>query len=468
MDKYNDIEEKVMLNKLKALGSAWQSHPAVKTPEENPGSLQHFDPLKEDIKTMGVMSHISANGLIVTNFKLLSRIVIFIKKTIRRCLKWYIDPVCLQQSNFNNLLLSYNIKLTSVLEQHDKEVLLQKTGLDNQKDQLEIQKNELGVQKDQLEIQKEQLEIQKTQLETQKDLLEIQKNELEKQKNEIAIQKNELEIRKNELEIHKNEFNTLSRELSFANKQIIQLTERINSINSDVFTKKEDNFWLSREVFAQSGEDVIVEYILMVLGFQVKECRYLDLGANHAKELSNTYSLYRKGARGVLVEANPALIPELKFYRHEDIIVNKCIASEDGIKIPLYLVNGDGLVSTSKESVEKALSINNNLKMEGIVEIEGININTLLDKYFVQGPELLSVDIEDDSLEALQAMDWEKFRPLIVIVEMIEYSTTLSVGYKNKEIQQFMEEKGYVEYAFTGINSIYLDSERTTGNNTPQ
>ena len=57
-------------------------------------------------------------------------------------------------------------------------------------------------------------------------------------------------------------------------------------------------------------------------------------------------------------------------------------------------------------------------------------------------------------------MDWERFRPLIVIVEMIEYSTELSVGYKDKEIQQFMETQGYIEYAFTGINSIYLDRRK--------
>ena len=49
---------------------------------------------------------------------------------------------------------------------------------------------------------------------------------------------------------------------------------------------------------------------------------------------------------------------------------------------------------------------------------------------------------------------------------MIPYSKQLVAGQKNQEILRFMQEKGYVEYAFTGINSIFLDMkfyEKVTG-----
>lgn len=65
------------------------------------------------------------------------------------------------------------------------------------------------------------------------------------------------------------------------------------------------------------------------IGIDLKKVRYLDLGANHAKELSNSYAYYENGASGVLVEANPELIDELKEIRPRDIIVNKAIAFED-------------------------------------------------------------------------------------------------------------------------------------------
>jgi hypothetical protein len=43
---------------------------------------------------------------------------------------------------------------------------------------------------------------------------------------------------------------------------------------------------------------------------------------------------------------------------------------------------------------------------------------------------------------------------------MIEYSKELTVGGKNQEIIGFMKSAGYEEFAFTGINSIFIDSRR--------
>ena len=40
---------------------------------------------------------------------------------------------------------------------------------------------------------------------------------------------------------------------------------------------------------------------------------------------------------------------------------------------------------------------------------------------------------------------------------MIPYSKKLSVGIKNQELLNFMQSKNYLEYAFTGINSIFID-----------
>ena len=70
----------------------------------------------------------------------------------------------------------------------------------------------------------------------------------------------------------------------------------------------EETFWI-KTTFSQAGEDSILLYVLRVLGVNICKARYLDLGANHARELSNTYALYQRGMRGVLVEANPVEAP---------------------------------------------------------------------------------------------------------------------------------------------------------------
>jgi hypothetical protein len=43
---------------------------------------------------------------------------------------------------------------------------------------------------------------------------------------------------------------------------------------------------------------------------------------------------------------------------------------------------------------------------------------------------------------------------------MIGYKNGLTVGEKDQEIMGFMKSSGYEEFAFTGINSIFIDSRR--------
>ena len=62
--------------------------------------------------------------------------------------------------------------------------------------------------------------------------------------------------------------------------------------------------------YAEAGEDVIVAGILD--RFHMARITYLDVGAFLPIYNNNTYLFYQKGMRGVLVEPNIDLIPELK------------------------------------------------------------------------------------------------------------------------------------------------------------
>ena len=49
---------------------------------------------------------------------------------------------------------------------------------------------------------------------------------------------------------------------------------------------------------------------------------------------------------------------------------------------------------------------------------------------------------------------------MIMIIEMIPYSKELVRGQKDTELLEYVKSKGYDEYAFTGINSIFIDRSR--------
>jgi hypothetical protein len=76
-------------------------------------------------------------------------------------------------------------------------------------------------------------------------------------------------------------------------------------------------------------------------------------------------------------------------------------------------------------------------------------------------PLLMNIDVEGMEMEILRSIDFTKYRPMVLVLEMIPYSKKLPVGQKNQEILAFLQEKGYTEYAFTGINSIFLDTNAT-------
>lgn len=277
----------------------------------------------------------------------------------------------------------------------------------------------------------------------------------------FAIQ---MEENKKQAEEYKKQWEELRQMIKEEREKMDEKYEReMNGIKGNVKElqgKSDAAFWNKRTT-SQAGEDGIIAYVLRVLGIQLQEEKYLDLGANHAQELSNTFTLYENGMRGVLVEANPSLIPELEFMRKGDIILNRCISMRSNEILPFYVLNGDGLSSPDIEAVNEALAENPALKIEKTIEIESITVNEILEQYFMDKPPVvLNVDIEGMEKEIIASIDFERFAPFMIVVERIDYSTKLTVGKRNDGLEELMKEKGYMEYAFTGINSIFINEKK--------
>lgn len=332
-------------------------------------------------------------------------LIVLFKKVVRKCLKWYIEPICNQQTEFNNAVTPALGRLTE----------LQRVAFE---------------------------QIQEERQQTEEVLEFLQKKTIDKEK-------------------YEQEQKLLCEQLDVMRQQLCEAREDLQELKEQgVFAEVVSNEQVLKKSTAQSGEDMISEYITTVLGKKLENITYLDLGANHAKLYSNTYHFYQKGVRGVLVEANPALIGELKFYRSGDVILNRCIASTSGETVDFYVLNGDGLSTPDKEGAEAAIRENPSLKIEQVVPVKTITVDEILDTYFDTPPTIVNLDIEGEEMKILNSLDFNKHRPLIMIIETIPYRKHLVVGLKNQEIVDFMASKNYIEYAFTGINSIFLDKEQ--------
>jgi FkbM family methyltransferase len=88
-----------------------------------------------------------------------------------------------------------------------------------------------------------------------------------------------------------------------------------------------DHLGQTKQTYAQSQEDVFISEFLSA--YNLKDSIYIDVGANHPTDISNTYLLYRQGYHGIIIEPNEELIKLFRRFRKRDILLmlgcsNKC------------------------------------------------------------------------------------------------------------------------------------------------
>lgn len=99
-------------------------------------------------------------------------------------------------------------------------------------------------------------------------------------------------------------------------------------------------------------EDLLIDCIIRRLGIKYCDMKYIELGVMDPIISSNTYYFYKRGAKGILVEANPSLINRIKRIRPKDYIINKAIYDKDNSVIPFYVSNEPGLSSVVENHLE--------------------------------------------------------------------------------------------------------------------
>ncbi len=208
--------------------------------------------------------------------------------------------------------------------------------------------------------------------------------------------------------------------------------------------------------FAQCGEDIIVDFVLKSIG--ITKPTYLDIGAHHPTHLSNTYYFYTKGNRGVCVEPDPILCEGIQQKRKGDVCLNVGVSAYDATSLPFYVMSARSLSTFSKEDAERYANYGQQ-KIEQMLSIDCLSINTILKQYFPRNLDYVSVDIEGKDLEILEAFDFSIQRPSVFCLETLTYTEDKSEQ-KITSIIDYMVGQGYMIYADTYINTVFVDRKR--------
>lgn len=205
--------------------------------------------------------------------------------------------------------------------------------------------------------------------------------------------------------------------------------------------------------YAQCGEDLILQQLFTVLG--IADVVYLDVGAHHPTYLSNTYFFYDSGGHGVCVEPDPALFAEFAKQRPRDVNVNCGVGIASGAA-DFYIMSTSTLNTFSKVEAERYQSYGMQ-RIVKTIKVELKTINEIIAKNFKKCPNLVSLDIEGMDFLILQNFDFEKYRPEVFCLETLTYTENKSER-KLTEIIDLMHANGYMTYADTYINTIFVEN----------
>lgn len=199
--------------------------------------------------------------------------------------------------------------------------------------------------------------------------------------------------------------------------------------------------------FAFTGEDRLLEGIIKPLithkGF------YVEVGCNHPVFLSNTYGFYRKGWRGVCVDANAQMIKRFAYYRPKDVAVAALVSDLDE-KRDFYVVQNNVLSTTEIDNIDV-------VEQEGLsyekTQLETRSLTKILDDCKVtQQIDLLSVDAEEHDLHVLKSLDFSRYAPTVIIVEDETFNF---LNPTKNEIYQFVINQGYELVGFV-LTNLYF------------
>lgn len=203
--------------------------------------------------------------------------------------------------------------------------------------------------------------------------------------------------------------------------------------------------------YAQHADDMMLVNLFELIG--IDKPSYLDCGAHHPTNISNTRLLYERGSRGVNVDANPYLIEEFNRQRPGDINMHVGVGPVTGFfDFHMY----DNYSGRNTFSAAETKAMEGVLTVREVKQIPVITINQVVESKCPGGrfPDLLLLDIEGMDFSVLDSADFYRFgSPKVICVETRRESTPAMQN------MLAMKGVGYFQYCRCGENAIFVQDQ---------
>ena len=200
--------------------------------------------------------------------------------------------------------------------------------------------------------------------------------------------------------------------------------------------------------YAQEGEDLL---LARILGTNGSPGFFVDVGAHHPTRFSNTYYFYRRGWRGINVDPLPGTERLFHRMRPRDVTVECGVGPHAGV-MTYFVFNEPALNTFSEPEAHK--KDRHPYHIVKTLQIPVVTLREILDKNLPIGAiiDFMSIDAEGFDHEIVCSNDWNRYRPRVVLVEL------LNTGIENlasHPTAQLLHQQGYRSFAKT-FNTVFF------------
>jgi FkbM family methyltransferase len=191
---------------------------------------------------------------------------------------------------------------------------------------------------------------------------------------------------------------------------------------------------------AQAGEDAILAELL-----RGSQGTYVDVGASHPIECSNTWQFYRQSWRGLLIEPLRDPWPAILKHRPGDHLWPQAASNYTGYgRLRMH-----GTVSSLRADWA--------IQEQATALCEVDTLANILERFpaIRDNCRLCSIDVEGEEKAVLEGIDFSTFHPEVFVVEWLVYGKQPPDDDRSAAWRPILEGHGYKQVHKTGLNYIF-------------
>ena len=187
-------------------------------------------------------------------------------------------------------------------------------------------------------------------------------------------------------------------------------------------------YYLKRKSYSDSGED------LYILNNFDKEGFYVDVGCHHPTRFNNCHLLYLNGWRGINIDPSEISIKLFDFARKKDTNLCYAISLKSGV-VDFYYDKPLSLYSSMIK--------NKDLKNKKLIKSD--TLTKILDKTKFKNKyiDFLSIDAEGKDFEVIQSLDFQRYSPKFICIEIWGKTKNKNYEFDKSEIYKFLIDRKY-------------------------